>query len=229
MTEADAMRNRYERRKTAVEADRYNPLRPDVWQRMQERQRELLLLFSGMGVRSFEGLSLTEVGCGVGSNLLEFLRLGFQPENLTGLELLEERVVAANRYLPGGIVRTADATKSKLEAASQDIVFQSVVFSSILDDTYQEELASRMWEWVKPGGGVLWYDFIFHNPNNRDVRGVPLRRVRALFPKGRFTVRRLTLAPPLARVACRIHPALYSIVNACPFLRTHTLCWIGKD
>ncbi len=25
-------------------------------------------------------------------------------------------------------------------------------------------LLDRMWRWVKPGGGVLWYDFTFDNP-----------------------------------------------------------------
>ena len=41
-----------------------------------------------------------------------------------------------------------------------------------------------MWRWVRPGGGVLWYDFTFDNPRNPDVRGVPLARVRELFPHG---------------------------------------------
>ena len=30
-----------------------------------------------------------------------------------------------------------------------------------------------MWAAVKPGGGVLWYDFTVDNPRNADVRGVP--------------------------------------------------------
>jgi hypothetical protein len=38
----------------------------------------------------------------------------------------------------------------------------------------------------------------------------------------------VTLAPPLARAACRLHPALYPLLNALPLLRTHRLAWIGK-
>jgi len=60
------------------------------------------------------------------------------------------------------------------------------------------------------------------------VCGVPLARVRALFPQGRITARRLTLAPPLARAACRVHPALYGALNLLPLLRTHVLAWIEK-
>jgi hypothetical protein len=82
---------------------------------------------------------------------------------------------------------------------------------------------------VKPGGGVLWYDFTVDNPRNRDVRGVPLRRVQALFPQARVQAQRVTLAPPIARAVSRLHPSLYTVFNALPPLRTHLLCWIAKD
>jgi hypothetical protein len=85
-----------------------------------------------------------------------------------------------------------------------------------------------MWRWVRPGGGVLWYDFTVDNPRNPDVRGVPLARVRALFPVGRVHARRVTLAPPIARVVTRLHPALYTLLNTLPPLRTHMLAWIAK-
>jgi len=85
-----------------------------------------------------------------------------------------------------------------------------------------------MWQWVRPGGGVLWYDFTFNNPSNPDVRGVQLKRVRELFPQGRISVRRVTLAPPISRRVVRIHPTMYAVFNALPLLRTHILCFIQK-
>jgi hypothetical protein len=122
-----------------------------------------------------------------------------------------------------------DATAVPIAADSVDMVLQATVFSSLLDDAFQQRLADAMWRAVKPGGGVLWYDFTVDNPRNRDVRGVPLARVRELFPRGRVQARRLTLAPPLARAAARVHPALYTWFNALPVLRTHVLAWIAKD
>ena len=82
---------------------------------------------------------------------------------------------------------------------------------------------------MKPGGGVLWYDFTVDNPRNPDVRGVPLRRVCALFPQAQLRARRITLAPPIARAAARLHPALYTLLSLVPGLRTHLLCWIPKE
>jgi SAM-dependent methyltransferase len=235
-TETDDVRMRYERRKSSVESNRYSPLKVEVWQGIHERQRVMLRLFARLGLTTFADTKLVEVGCGAGGNLLEFLQFGFQRENLFGIELLEDRVAKANKVLPAGMVRTGDATSADIPCGSQDVVFQSTVFSSLLDDAFQEELANKMWSWVRPGegkgqragGGILWYDFIFNNPRNPDVRGVTVKRIRELFPQGKMTVKRITLAPPLARRVCPIHPGLYSVFNAMPFLRTHVLCWIQK-
>ena len=227
-SETDAVRARYERRKNDINIDRYSLLNPDVWQSVHERQRVMLRLFAKLGLSNFADTKLLEVGCGAGGNLLELLRLGFQPDNLIGIELLNDRVVQANKVLPAGMVRAGDAAGAAIPLASQDVVLQSTVFSSLLDDTFQEELANKMWSWVKPGGGVLWYDFIYNNPNNPDVRGVPVKRIRTLFPQAVITVKRVTLAPPIARRVCRVHPGLYSVINALPLLRTHVLCWIQK-
>jgi hypothetical protein len=103
-----------------------------------------------------------------------------------------------------------------------------VVFSSILDDNVQASLANVMWQWTKPGGAVLWYDFVYNNPSNPDVRGVPLERVRSLFPEGRISFRRVTLAPPIARRVVALQPLLYTLFNSVPWLRTHIVCLIVK-
>ncbi|HEV8314316.1 MAG TPA: class I SAM-dependent methyltransferase [Burkholderiaceae bacterium] len=226
MSEARKVAERYARRDIG---DRYSALNPDVWQTLQERQRAMLALFAQAGLRDVSALKLTEVGCGAGGNLLELLRLGFAPEHLMGLELLAERFAQARRVLPAGTTLwQGDAVEAPVEAASQHIVLQSTVFSSLLDDAFQQRLADAMWRWLRPGGAVLWYDFTVDNPRNPDVRGVPLRRVRELFPQGRITHRRVTLAPPLARRIARVHPALYSVFNSLPLLRTHVLAWIAK-
>ena len=220
------MAERYARRQAT---DRYSPLRPEVNRLLQERQRALLRLFARAGVEAVDALRLTEVGCGSGGNLLELLHLGFAPAHLQGIELLPERFAQAQERLPAAVrLLPGDATVADVPPASQDLVLQSTVFSSLLDDAFQQHLADVMWTWLRPGGAVIWYDFTVDNPRNADVRGVSVARIRQLFPRGQLTAQRVTLAPPLARVACRVHPWLHDALNLLPLLRTHVLAWVAK-
>jgi SAM-dependent methyltransferase len=226
--ESQEVRRRYARRPSAD--PRYSLLNAAALRASQERERAIARLFVQLGHRDLGGLDLVEVGSGGGGVLLDFIRLGFAPERLTGIELLAERHAAASRRLASSVrLVQSDAATVAVAPASVDVVVQSTVFSSLLDDSFQQSLADTMWRWVKPGGGVLWYDFTVDNPRNPDVRGVPMRRVRALFPEACIKSWRITLAPPIARAVVRVHPSLYTAFNLLPALRTHLLCWIAKD
>jgi SAM-dependent methyltransferase len=174
-------------------------------------------------------MEILEVGCGSGGNLLQFLRLGFPPQSLAGNELQRPLADAARDSLPSGVtIIDGDALDIEVPGRSFDIVFQSLVFSSLLDDDFQLRLADKMWQLTTPGGWILWYDFTYDNPTNPDVRGVTRTRVRELFPMADPSFKRITLAPPISRFAARIHPPLYTVFNAFPFLRTHCFSWIRK-
>ena len=203
-------------------------LNPDVWMTLQERQRVVLRRFAAQGL-DLPSVRLLEIGCGEGGNLLELIRIGFAPECLTGIELIEDRFNVARQRLPQALqLHWGDALEAKLPGDSQDIAFVSTVFSSILDTATQRALAATMWRWLRPGGAVLWYDFAVDNPRNLDVRGVPRARLRELFPQGKLEAQLVTLAPPIARRVCRLHPSLYTVFNTIPLLRTHLLAWITK-
>ena len=229
MSEADRVAERYKRRIAPGKDARYSMLNPAVWQGVQERQRAIIKTLVQQVATPLSNLSVLEIGAGSGGNLLELLRMGFSPENVSANELLPERIETIIRNLPSACrILEGDATQLDFARESLDIVYQSTVFSSLLDDDFQQKLANKMWAWVRPGGGVLWYDFIYNNPRNTDVKGVPVKRVLALFPQADVMVKRVTLAPPISRRVCRLHPNLYHVFNAIPLLRTHVLCWISK-
>lgn len=226
--EISSIRYRYERR-ASVPLWRYSRWNPEVALRLHERQRVLTQLLRRQGIETLAGLDILEVGCGSGANLIELIQLGAEPDRLIGVELIEDRAREARTVLPAAVrILVGDAATLDLPERSLDVVYQSTVFSSILDDNLQASLAQTMWRLLRPGGAVLWYDFTFDNPSNRDVRGVPFRRVRELFPRGVIQSRRVTLAPPLSRRVVALHPSLYGVFNAIPWLRTHRLCWILK-
>ncbi len=229
MTEVARVKERYERRPNAEIA--YDPLDPAVYMRVQERQRVLIKLLGLCTSQPLSHLRVLEVGCGTGNNLLELIQLGFSPENMAGCDLIEARASRARSRLPAVTpIANGDALEADYDAESFDIVYQSTVFSSILDSAFRDRLAARMWSWLKPGGAILWYDFAYNNPANPDVRGVPVREMTMLFPHASsVTIRRVTLAPPITRIVTKIHPSCYNLFNLCPLLRTHRLCWIQKQ
>jgi ubiquinone/menaquinone biosynthesis C-methylase UbiE len=141
---------------------RYSLLRREVLYGVHERQKLYANFFKNAGNANprwlqLKNLNLVEVGCGTGSNLLEFLRMGFTPRNLKGIELLKERFEIASQMLPSSLeLLLGDACEAPIIKESQDVVLVSTVFSSLLDDAFQKQLADAIWSWVRSGGAVLW-------------------------------------------------------------------------
>ena len=226
--ETHAVEDRYARRDGTADAQRYSLYaNAAALQAQQERLRAMAALWRAHGWESLTGRPLLEVGCGSGANLLDLLRLGASPGQLTGIELLPERATAARTVLPESVhIVQGDACATPIIDGSQQAVMAFTVFSSLLDPGYRQQFARTLWRWVAPGGGVLVYDFVVNNPHNPDVRKVPADELRALFPEARLHARRLTLAPPVARrlPAPLIGPASLLLHP----LRTHRLTWAVK-
>ncbi len=219
---------RYEKRKN-ISSDRYSILNPASILIEQEKERALIKWIKENNIEPLENKKLLEIGCGGGYNLLKFIRFGFKPQNIFANDLISERLQSARELLPSKVHFYEGSAKDlSFKENEFDIVFQSMVFSSILDSDYKIKLAEKMWQWVKPGGGILWYDFIYNNPSNKDVKGVSLAEVKELFKVKKLYYKKLTLAPPIARIVTKVHPVLYYFFNSTYLLRTHLLIWIQK-
>lgn len=221
----------FERYLKRSENNSYSYLNPEIFKMHQERVfHEMKMISSNFNTKDFANLKITDIGSGYGFNILEFIRMGFLPQNITAVEMIKERADFSKGIIPQSVViYNQNAMEAPIENSSQDIVFQSAVLTSILDDEYKKRLANRMWELLKPGGAILYYDFIYNNPKNPDVKGVPLSEIKLLFPNGKFKFKkRVTLAMPISRAICKIHPSSYHLFNFFKFLRTHLLCLIVK-
>lgn len=174
---------------------------------------------------SLISIKIIEIGAGSGSNLLFFHRLGIPLKNIYANELLEERGEKLKENLPLSEVMIGDACELEYENKF-DIVFQSTVFTSILDENFKKKLANKMWSMTKESGIVLWYDFKYDNPNNKDVKGIGKSEIKQLFPQStNIKFYNVTLAPPIGR---RIGRAYNFINSLFPFLRTHLIAVIEK-
>jgi ubiquinone/menaquinone biosynthesis C-methylase UbiE len=191
---------------------------------VEERERKLLALLAQQGITSLENTRILEVGCGTGTWLRCFLRWGARPENVTGIDLLAERIAAARRSCPPGItLECGNAAHLAAGDGSFDLVLQSTVFTSILESRVKQQVAREMLRVLRPSGLILWYDFHVNNPWNPQVRGVKRGEIAALFPKCAISLHRLTLAPPLGRPVARVSPFLYWVLSGVKPLCTHYL------
>jgi 2-polyprenyl-3-methyl-5-hydroxy-6-metoxy-1,4-benzoquinol methylase len=220
MSETDKIIARYELRKS--KKYNYN----DSYSQFVIREREKIYsLILNKNFPKLNTLKVIEIGAGYGGNIRFFLNAQIQPANLHANELIWERINALKNSYPNIHIHPGNALDLNF-TEEFDIVFQSTVFTSILDNDFRKKLAEKMWEMLKPGGIVLWYDFIYNNPNNPHVKKVSKAEVTSLFSKAKsISFYPVTLAPPIGRKI----GALYNLVNTLfPFLRTHIIAEIHK-
>jgi SAM-dependent methyltransferase len=225
--EEERVRSVYARRQ-APDA-RYTWANPGHVFNAHERERQVLRLLRQEGCFPLTGKTILDVGCGTGAWLRDFAKWGALPDDLSGVDLLADRVEEACRLCaPGTRIACGSAAALPFPNAWLDIVLQSTVFTSILDTDLKRQIAGEMLRVVKPGGLILWYDFRVNNPWNPDVRGVTKREIAGLFPGCRLDLRRITLAAPLSRwLAPRSWLASYVLAHLPP-LCTHLLGTIRK-
>ena len=221
-SELRRLRSVYTRRRQRGIEERYAPYQPANLFRLQGLERATARALLAHGLLPWHARRALDVGCGGGWWLRTLLRWGAPPEQLAGVDVLPEATAAVQRVHPALAVLQATADALPFADASFDLVSQFTMFSSILDEAVRRRAADEMLRVLCPGGLVLWYDFTV-NPTNRDTHGIGRREAAALFPGCRIESRRVTLAPPLARlVAPRSWPAAEALESV-PLLRTHLL------
>ncbi len=167
--------------------------------------------------------TILEIGAGHGDNVPVLHGAGFEWHNIFLNELLPERLHNIRSRYPQTTVIAGNALDADFKQQF-NVVFQSTVFTSIISQELRQKLAQKMWELLLPGGIILWYDFIFNNPSNKDVRAVTVRETRQLFPDSvGAEINRITLAPPIGRRVGNLYP-LFNL----PFLRSHILAVFQK-
>ncbi|MCA0429226.1 MAG: class I SAM-dependent methyltransferase [Bacteroidetes bacterium] len=174
-------------------------------------------------VQNIQNATILEIGAGQGNNIPFFIEAGFKTENIYLNELLPERVEAlllkvnAENVFPGNAITLNFQNKF-------NCIFQSTVFTSILNNADRINLAEKMWSLLNENGVIFWYDFAYNNPKNKNVKKVTRKNIKELFPNAKkITFTKITLAPPIGRKVGK----LYNLLNW-PILRTHLFAVIEK-
>ncbi|NQT89896.1 MAG: class I SAM-dependent methyltransferase [Candidatus Omnitrophica bacterium] len=189
---------------------------------VRERQAAIEDILKASGMVPLTGRKILDVGCGTGSILANFQKLGAAPQDLYGVDLIPENIAEAKRRYPKIGFQCANAEKLDFPDGHFDLVVLFIVFTSILDDGVAKGMADEIQRVIKPGGGaILWHDFRYNNPFNTHVRGMTRQRIDKFFPDFKSDLRTITLLPPLSRRLGPLTDLLYPVLAAIPALRTH--------
>lgn len=105
----------------------------------------------------FTDYRILDVGCGNGEKLYDFHIRGAQL--VCGVELSQEKIDVAKKYMPGGHFFNGLLEKSPFEKQFFDIVISDNVIEHLADP---DEFVHQMREYIKPGGKV-----VLMTPNGR--------------------------------------------------------------
>jgi ubiquinone/menaquinone biosynthesis C-methylase UbiE len=161
--------------------------------------------------------SVLDVGCGDGTTLLAFLRLGFAAGNLHGIDFQEERIARANEKCQSIHFEHGDATKLEFANETFDLVHEATMFIHSVDEELSRKIAGEMVRVTKQGGHILLCDWRYSKPGSAAHRALTQKRIASLFEVGRGTSRCGVFAgpllPPIGRFLSRQLPSAYFLVQ----------------
>ena len=228
MNEAERIAVYYRERESQLPADRYAEESPAPLFIRRHVEQTMLEMLDEAGVFPLRERSFLDVGSGTGQWLTVLEAFGAEPERLAGLDLVESRIERARQRVPGADLRVGDAAELPWDDGAFDVVFQSMMFSSIRDREVRVAAAREIARVLAEDGVVVSYDFHVGNPRNGATR--PLRRfeLRSLFPGFDIQWRSTTLAPPLVRLLVPQMRGAAAALQRARLLNTHSMAVLRR-
>ena len=165
-----------------------------------------------------ESAKVLDVGCGTGASLVQFIRLGFNPANLAGVDPSAERIAQAKSSYPTVEFRQESGEATTFADSTFDIAFESTLFMMLTADDVARRVAGEMLRVTRPGGYIMLADWRYAKRGRADHRAMSRGRIESLFEVGSTTEviarERGALVPPVGRFLSRRAPALYFVVQA---------------
>jgi ubiquinone/menaquinone biosynthesis C-methylase UbiE len=159
-----------------------------------------------------------DVGCGSGAGIFQFLRLGFKPQLISGVDLSEVRIADSKVTLPTVDLRCESGDATSFSDGEFDIVFEGTMFVLLPSEEMARGIAREMIRVTKPGGYIMLVDWRYSKPGSDVYRAMTPKRIAGLFDVGGatrlITRERGALVPPVGRFLSRRLPSLYFLVQA---------------
>jgi len=180
---------------------------------------EIRRYFSISSLR-IEHSRILDFGCGIGARLLEFYRVGADIENLYGFDCNPERLQKARQLMLPSNIFFGDNAHVPVADNSFDIVINSTMMSSILDDNEACTISKEFTRILRPNGIIVWFDLAIDNPFNPNVRSYSRTAIKGLFPDFHIIKQKKLCLPPLP-ITNGLPYSVLSLLHFVLFFRSH--------
>jgi ubiquinone/menaquinone biosynthesis C-methylase UbiE len=207
--------------------DRNDPMNPQViFQTLSREAAIAVALRKAQLDRSTA--KVLDVGCGTGNSLLKLQQFGFPPDNMSGIDIQEERIVDARRALPSANLVAGNATTLPWGGNEFDLVMAVGLFIQITDETLAAAITSEMQRVTRRY--IVIIDWRHGNPFDARYRAVSRSRLKALFPQMEIVCSEpASLVPPVGRFLSKHLSSAYFLIQAiCPVLVGLKVTLLGK-
>lgn len=168
-----------------------------------------------------------DLGCGSGRVMETFAGWGTKPEEIVGLDVVEDRLKRARAMRPTARLVEGDAASLGFATGAFSLVVLYTVLSSVPHDLLPR-IAAEISRVLDATGSVLLYDYRVSHPLNRNTRRISRRTIGELFVGYDADLRATTLVPQIARRLGSRHERSYDRLASVPFLRTHYVGLLRK-
>ena len=172
-------------------------------------------------------LRVLDVGCGSGSLLRFLASIGSHPPLLHGVDLIPERIMAAQGFGPRGTnYSVCNAQYLPYPDSAFDLTCLFTVFSSIWEDDLKTAVAQEITRVLKDKGYLIWYDMCYTKSAN--TRPINAAEIRSLFPNLETVYQKKLQSSLTSKLAKRSY-LLCDILDHLPFIqKTHNLSLLKK-
>lgn len=156
---------------------------------------------------------ILDVGCGSGTGLGGLIRIGFLPDNMFGIDIIEQRIIEARKSYPNVNFVSDNAENMPYKTGMFDMVMESTMFVQLTDERLSQIISQEMLRVTRPGGYLLLIDWRYGKPGNKNYSAVSNKRIKKLFAVGSqsdiISQKNGALIPPVGRMVSKYLPSAY--------------------
>ena len=160
---------------------------------------------------------IIDIGCGSASQLISLVSLGFNQDNLFGIDINKIDINFAKKNYPLLNLSCQDATNLEFKNNYFDLTYESTLFVQITDNKVSQRIANEMIRITKKGGYLILFDWRYGKFNNSNFLACNKRRIKELFKVDKSTkliaIEKGMLIPPIGRFLSKNMSSIYFVFS----------------